>query len=75
MEEEIVNWKEGVEVPIPKRVLPVPALGKMASTNEPVEVANLVSGAPEPVSSVSQPNDPPAQVSTLLVWQLVRLPP
>ena len=39
VEEATVRVQAGVEVPRPRRVLPVPAFGKIASINGPVEVA------------------------------------
>ena len=48
---------------MPTKVLPVPAFGNMASTYSPVEVAQWVSGAPEPDTSVPQIMFPEESVS------------
>ena len=73
-------------MPTPSRVLPVPAFGKTASVNDPVEVAKWVSGAlplppqAEPVFdinpaalNVAQPAvpPPPDETQRLVVEELV----
>ena len=58
VEEATVRVQAGVEVPRPRRVLPVPAFGKIASINGPVEVANLESAIPPPPDPQALPVDP-----------------
>ena len=48
MEEAIWRVQDGVDVPIPTRVLRLPLFGKMALVKAPVEVAQRVSAAPPP---------------------------
>ena len=47
---EEATWRvqEGVDVPIPTRVLLLPEFGKMALVKAPVDVAQCVSAAPPP---------------------------
>ena len=72
--EAIWSCQEGVEVPMPMRVFAVP-FGKIASVKEPVEVANLVSGAPAPPEfwSVPHPNFPLAHVNFPVVASQVEM--